>query len=260
MTEKVVVLSGASGGIGLAAASRFKQASCRVFGLSRHEGGGCEWVKCDVTDESSVNEAVNEVIARAGHIDVLVNNAGWGISGSVEFTELEQAQRQLDVNFFGALRLPRAVLPHMRADKGGCVLFVSSIAAVASIPFQSMYSASKAAINQLALALANELRPFNIRVAAIMPGDIKTGFTAARAKNTKGEDVYLRQASAVRSMEKDEQGGMPPKSVAELLYRVSLKKHPKPLYAVGLQYKAVAVLIKLLPVRFANWVIGYLYS
>ena len=114
---------------------------------------------------------------RDSHIDVLINNAGFGISGAVEFTGTEEAQRQLDVNFFGMVRMNRQVLPVMRKQGYGRIVNLSSVAGAIPIPFQTYYSASKAAINSYTMALANEVKPFGIQVCCVQPGDIRTGFT-----------------------------------------------------------------------------------
>ena len=164
MPNKVAIITGASGGIGLATAALFAEKGYAVYGLSRkpYDSGPITHIPTDVTDASSVRAAVSTVIAGEGRIDVLVCNAGFGISGAIEFTEPSDAKRQFDVNFFGALHCIQAVLPQMRAQHSGCILCVSSVAAVLSIPFQSFYSAAKASINALCAALANEVRPYGI--------------------------------------------------------------------------------------------------
>ena len=144
MPNKVAIITGASGGIGLATAALFAEKGYAVYGLSRkpYDSGPVIHIPTDVTDASSVRAAVSTVIAGEGRIDVLVCNAGFGISGAIEFTEPSDAKRQFDVNFFGALHCIQAVLPQMRAQHSGCILCVSSVAAVLSIPFQSFYSAA----------------------------------------------------------------------------------------------------------------------
>ena len=153
---QVLVITGGSSGIGLATARLFAQKGWRVFELSRHERVQVEGVThldCDVTDEAQCLDAIDEVLWQEGQIDVLISNAGYGISGSVEFTDTGDAKAMFDVNFFGALNITKAVLPLMRDQRSGRILFTSSVAAPLSVPFQSMYSASKAALNDMALAL-----------------------------------------------------------------------------------------------------------
>ena len=212
-----------------------------------------------MTNEEQVKKAVELVADKEGRVDVLVSNAGYGISGAVEFTRTEDAKRQFDVNFFGALNVVKAVLPIMRSRKQGRIVFTSSVAAVLSIPYQSFYSASKSAINALALALRNEVAEFGITVTALMPGDVSTGFTAARDKSVAGEQVYTHMRKAVAAMEKDEQSGMSSEYLALQLYKAATKRNPKPLYTAGVQYRIFVVLEKLLPKRLSNWIVGLLY-
>lgn len=261
-TPKTIVLTGGSSGIGLATAQLFAAKGWKVFSLSRTEtpAEGVTHITCDVTGEQSVNDAIQQVLTCTDRIDVALSNAGYGISGPVEFTELADAKRQFDVNFFGAVTFVKAVLPQMRKQQGGTILFTSSVAAVLSVPYQSFYSASKAAINALALALANEVRPFGIRVSCLMPGDVATGFTAARNKSQSGESVYTRSQSAVSAMEKDEQAGMTPHKMAQMLWRMANKKNPAPFYIGGVLYRIFGFLDWLLPKRLVNWIEGRMYA
>ena len=232
-----------------------------MFELSRHGAShdGITHVNCDVVDPTSVRQAVAEVLRQTQTVDVLISNAGYGISGAVEFTAVDDAKRQMDVNFFGAINAVQAVLPHMRERREGRILFTSSVAAVLPVPYQAFYSASKAAINAMALALANEVREFNIRVGYLMPGDVATGFTAARDKSERGADVYANITKAVSAMEKDEQNGMRPEQMAELFYKMATRRNPSPYYVGGLAYKVFCLLNRLLPTRFVNWIEGIMY-
>ena len=149
----------------------------------------------------------------------------------------------------------------MRSQGGGRIVCMSSIAGILPIPFQLWYSVSKAAINAYVLALQNELRPFGITVCAVMPGDIASGFTDARVKSDAGDDVYAgRIERSVAVMEKDERGGMSPAAAGAFVAKMALKTRSKPLVALGLSYKAAAVLAKLLPRRLSNWIVGLIYA
>ena len=215
----------------------------------------------DVTDEAEVQAAVAQVLEETGRIDILVNCAGFGISGAVEFTELSEAKRQFDVNFFGMVNVNKAVIPVMREAGKGRIVNISSVAAPVPIPFQTYYSACKAAVNSYTMATANEIRPFGISMCAVQPGDIATGFTDARAKSVTGDDVYGGRISrSVAVMEKDERGGMKPSAAGAYVAKIALKKKVKPLYAIGLQYKAVCFLVKVLPCGLANRIIGMIYA
>ena len=172
------------------------------------------------------------------------------------------AKRQLDVNFFGFFNCVKQVLPYMRAQREGCIAAVSSVAGALAIPFQAFYSASKAAMNSLVLALANEVRPFGIRVLAVMPGDVKTGFTAAREKGEAEEfSPYAERLNrSVEGMERDEQNGMTPDYVAKRICRAVRRRHPRPFYTIGGKYRLFTFLAKILPAKLCNWVVGKLYA
>lgn len=261
--EKVILITGGSSGIGLETALRLQARGYRVYEISRKEAEhpGVIHIRGDVTSERSVREAVESVIRAEGHIDVLINNAGFGISGAVEFTDTEEAKKQFDVNFFGLVRMCRAVLPYMREAGQGRILNMSSVAAAIPIPFQTFYSASKAAINAYTLALGNEVRPCGISVCAVMPGDIQTGFTAAREKETAGDKAYGgRLSRSVARMEQDEIHGMAPEAVARFVARLAERRRVKPLYAVRTDYRFFVLLSKILPVRLLNWIVYQLYA
>ena len=259
--SKVALVTGGSSGIGKATAALLAKNGYRVYELSRTGGDGPDihHVTGDVTDPDSVKAAVSSVLEQEDHIDLLVNNAGFGISGPVEFTDPADAHAQLEVNFFGALNCVQAVLPGMRARRSGRIVNVSSVAAPIAIPYQAFYSAAKAAVNSLTLALRNEVRPFSIGVCAVQPGDVKTGFTAKRRKSLAGSDVYPSLAHAVEVMEHDEQNGMPPEAVAKVIYQVASAKRCRALYTVGAQYKLFTLIEKLLPATAVYALVGKIY-
>lgn len=260
--KRVCLLTGGSSGIGKATAELLARDGFTVYELSRggKDAKGIRHVTADVTDPEQVRAVVRSVLDAEGRIDLLVNNAGFGISGAVEFTDPRDAFAQLDVNFFGALHCVQAVLPAMRAQKSGHIVFVSSVAAPIAIPFQAFYSATKSAINSLVLALRNEVGPFGIRVCAVMPGDVKTGFTAARKKSVAGEEVYGKALEhAVAVMEHDEQNGMPPACVAKAIIRAANEERPRALRTVGAQYRIFVFLAKILPASWTNALVGMIY-
>lgn len=182
--NKVVIVTGGSSGIGRCTASALKENGCIVYEFSRRNipMEGVTHLSVDVTDEDAVNAAVQQVIQKETKIDAVVNCAGFGISGAVEFTSMEQAKAQFDVNFFGTVTVNKAVLPFLRHQGKGHIVNISSVAAVAHIPFQTFYSASKAAVSSYSYALANEVKPYGIHVTVVELGDICTGFTKARQK------------------------------------------------------------------------------
>ena len=260
---KIAIVTGASGGIGRETAAILRDKGCKVYDLSRSDNPqeGIAHIRCDVTDEASVKAAVSQVVEENGRVDILVSCAGMGISGAVEFTDPADSYRQMDVNLFGTDRIVRAVLPYMRRQRSGRLVMTSSVAGVTPIPFQTWYSASKAAIISYAMALQNEVRPYGIRVAVVMPGDIKTGFTSARKKSAEGNEEYAgRIERSVSKMEKDEQNGLSAAYAGRILANAALKKRPKPVRSTGFVYSLLCTLVKLLPTRFAQWVLYQLYA
>jgi len=260
---KVIVITGASSGIGLSISQFLSQKGHTVYGVSRtkvHEKN-IKSIQADVTDFEQLKSAYQEIFDLEGHIDVLINNAGMGISGAIEDTSSEDANYLFNVNFMGVFNSTKAVLPFMRESGGGEIINVSSVAARLSIPFQAFYSSSKAAINSFSEALANEVAPFNIQVCAMMPGDIKTGFTKNRKKNETDSPEYQGRVDlSVNVMENDERNGMDPESAAKVVARL-VRIRKMPLYkTIGLKYKLIVLLAKILPARLANTIVGSIYA
>ena len=261
--KKTAVITGASSGIGLATANMLSKLGYKVYDLSRNgkSHDNISHISCDITDTENVHTAISNIISLENKIDILINNAGFGISGAIEYTDLEYAKKQLEVNFWGTTNMVKEVLPHMRKAKSGKIINISSVAAVVPIPFQAYYSISKSAINTYTIALANEIKRFNIQVSSIMPGDTKTSFTASREKIPVGDDVYNGVISrSINRMEKDEQSGMTPEQIATFICKIVKKKKVKPLYTIGLKYKIVVFLINILPHKLSNALIAKFYA
>ena len=206
-----------------------------------------------------ISTAIEQVIDEQGVIDVLISNAGMGISGAVEFTTQKELHRIMDVNFFGAVNISQAVLPYMRKERSGSIIFVSSLMAVFAIPFQAFYSASKFAVNGYAMALRNEMAPFNVKVSCMLPGDVKTGFTGAREKNEKGTVEYPALLKAVKTMENDEQNGMKPEDIAKTIFKMAEASCPMAMYTTGFKYHLFLLLNKLVPQTLAYKIISFMY-
>lgn len=262
--KKVAVVTGGSSGIGAAASIALFKSGCKVYELSRHSRGKSPdigHISCDVTDISQVKAAISEVMDAEGQIDILINNAGFGISGAIEFTEPEAAKKQFEVNFFGMDNVCHAVLPIMRRQGSGRIVNISSVAAPIAIPFQAYYSASKAAISDYSLALMNEVRPYGVEVVTLLPGDIHTGFTAAREKSPAGDKEYGGRISrSVAVMEHDEETGMSAQSAGDLVAKYALKHHPAPVYTIGTSYKLFVFLQRFLSNRLLYYIVGKLYA
>lgn len=262
-TTKVAIVTGASSGIGRETALALAARGCTVYDFSRHDAAvpGLRHIDCDVTDEARFRAAVAEVAAAAGRVDILVNNAGFGISGAAEFTDNADARRLLEVDLFGVVNGCRAVLPLMRAQGRGRIVNLGSVAGPVPIPFQAWYSVSKAAVGAYTTAVANEVRPFGVSLCTVLPGDIRTGFTAAREKSHLGDDVYAgRIARSVAVMERDELHGMDPARVGAYIAALALRRRVKPEYAVGVKYKFLVILARLLPCALKNRIVWMLYA
>lgn len=261
--NKVCLITGGTSGIGLSTAKAMAEGGYVVYEISRRKDGNdiVHHFQGDITDEKTLEPVIHAIIEKEGHIDVLINNAGFGISGAVEFTETADAIRQFDVNFFGMVRMNKLILPIMRRQGYGRIINLSSVAGAIPIPFQTYYSASKAAINSYTMALANEVKPFGIRVCCVQPGDIKTGFTDARKKSEKGDDIYRGKISkSVAGMERDEQTGMRPETAGKFIYKVATRRNPKPVYTIGVMYQTLCALAKILPYRVVNFIVKKLYA
>jgi len=267
--ERVCLVTGASSGIGRATALMLLERGCKVYGTSRNipEGevgfaDGIRMVKMDVTDENSIAAALSLIYAADGHIDLVVNNAGAGFSGPAEEMPLEDAIAQMDVNFFGMLRVCRAVLPHMRGSNGGRIINIGSFAGTLSIPFQVIYSASKAAIASFTQGVRMEVKPFGIELCCIAPGDTRTDFTVRRKnlEDLAGSPYALVYRKSIAKMEHDEINGVKPERVAAAIVRAASKRKMPVLRHVGPGYVTLALLNKLLPDNIVEFVLTLLYA
>lgn len=264
MTEPrlhTLLITGGSSGIGQETARLFASRGWRVYEMSRSgvDGEGVVHISADVTRPEDCRRAVREVLANVPTIDVVICNAGMGISGEAEFTSAEDMHHQMEVNFFGAVNVVQAVLPSMREQRGGRILMTSSLAAVFSIPFQAYYSASKAALNCFALALRNEVAPWGIQVACLMPGDVQTGFTAARQKSDIGQGIYPAMQRSVAVTERGETIGQGTERIARRFYRMAVCRHLSVFHYEGFRYRVLVILAKILPTTLVNWWVGKRY-
>lgn len=275
-----VLITGASSGIGKSIAEMLMKEGYRVYGTSRKppkdnniiypggnggqddQNGFIEMIQLDVTSEESVKKAVNYVLEKEGKIDILINNAGFGIAGSVEDTSHEEAYEQFDTNFFGVLRMCRNVIPIMRKNKNGLIVNISSVAGQISIPFQSMYSASKYALEAVSEAMRIELKPFGIKVVLIEPGDTRTGFTGNRriVSAANANPVYKdRFTKSLNTMIKDETNGPAPDVVARVVSSVIKKKNPPVRIAVGFKYKLIVFMKRFVPAKLLEYIVSKIY-
>lgn len=260
---KVVVITGASQGIGYDLASLLNDKGYKVYGLARSnfELKGVTSISVDVTNKEQVFKAINDISLIEGRIDVVVNNAGMGISGSVEYTNDENLRRMFDVNIFGLTYVIQASLPYLKVNKGSRIINIGSVAGELAIPFQAYYSATKAAVDALSQALANEVSPYGVYVTNVMPGDTKTNFTKNRVKNADLDTPYEKRVEkSISLMEQDEQNGMSVRSASKVIYKVIKKKRPPLKKTIGFKYKTFVFLKRILPTRLVNYVIGKIYA
>lgn len=259
--KKVVIITGASSGIGLETAMLFAKQNFIVYGISRGEYSNplFSHYSCDVTDFENMKKIFEEIFKKEGHIDIVINNAGMGISGAIEYLKPEDLDKIMNVNVKGVILTTSLAIPYLRLSRGR-IINTSSVAAVIPIPFQACYSATKSAIESFSFALANELKPQGIKITCVRPGDTKTGFTKNRIKTEVENEVYgKRITKSVKKMEKDETNGKSPLTVAKVMLKVAKKKNPPLAITVGFEYKCVSFLSKILSKRFINKIIYKMY-
>lgn len=221
-------------------------------------------LRMDVTDDASVQQGIDVILTREGRLDIVVNNAGIAMAGSVENTSVEEAREQLEVNFFGAFRICRAALPTMRRQRSGYLVNIGSIGGVIAIPYQALYSASKYALEGLTESLRIEVRPFGIKAVIIEPGDHNTALTQNRrsTKASMGDREYgCFSECALKRMSSDERNGPSPEGIARLLHRIVTSPNPRLRYTVGPPTQRAAVWLKrLLPYSAVEYGIRTYYG
>jgi NAD(P)-dependent dehydrogenase (short-subunit alcohol dehydrogenase family) len=248
-----VLITGASSGVGQSTARFLAESGYRVFGTSRHPVGaraipGMQMLILDVCSDDSVSACVKEVVNQVGRLDVLINNAAYELAGAVEEVSLEEAKSQFDTNFFGVVRMTRAVLPLMRQRKQGRIINISSFSGVSAIPFLGVYSASKAALEGYTDALRMEVRPFNIQVSVTEAGFLKTPMMDKRlvAATTIGDYDPWRQR-AFRRIRELEESAPGPDLVARTIREILASARPRFRYLIGPQARNTSRLRWLLP-------------
>lgn len=270
---RTVLVTGGSSGIGAAATRLLCSAGMTVYAASRSGKApeGCSFpmnmipLALDVNDESALSSAVERIVSEQGTLDAVVCSAGNGIAGPVEDTSSDEVRAQFETTFFGVVKTIQTCAPIFRKQGHGRVVTISSVAAVAPLPFQPFYSCAKAGILQLTKALAVEMRPYGVQCCCIMPGDVRTGFTKARrvAKKAESEDsaYHDRTIEALKQMEIDEQkNGMKPEVIGAAVVRQLERRKMSPECVPTFIYSLFVVLIRILPERLVLKVIGKMYS
>lgn len=266
--QKVVVITGASSGIGREMAGQMAKKGFTVYDLSRRDmpQENVHHIACDVTKRDTIKAAIERIKAETGRIDILVLCAGSGVAGALEHMTDEEIQFQFDVNAFGPIKVVQEALPLMRSqekndyNERGRIAFISSMGAVFSLPYQALYSGTKAAISNMAFALKNELHQFDIKVTCILPGDVKTGFTSARRKNMTGSDVYTHMQGAYDSMEGDEINGSPADKIAASIIKKITRRSLKLYYTPDWLSKVQYIAKRFVPTSLCTFVVKKMYK
>lgn len=239
LTGKVTLVTGASSGIGREIAQLFAQRGARVFGTARNPKSakpipGVEIIRLDVTDDASVSEAIQGIVRKAGPVEVLVNNAGYGLTGALEETTPQEARDQFETNFFGVLRVTNAVLAGMRQAGYGRIVNISSVVGFIPGPFMGMYTASKHAVEGYTETLDHEVRQFGVRAVLVQPFYTKSNISQnekTAQTNLTAYAVHRRRMHEV--VAKGVTQGDDPQLVAEAVWQAVTAKSPKLRYPVG---------------------------
>jgi NAD(P)-dependent dehydrogenase (short-subunit alcohol dehydrogenase family) len=257
----VVLVTGVSSGIGLAIASALAAKGFEVFGTSRNPSRtepipGVELVQLDVTSDASVTRAVATVIERAGRIDVLVNNAGFGVFGAAEESSITQAQQLFDTNLFGLVRLTREVLPYLRAQGSGRIINIGSVLGFLPAPYGALYAASKHAVEGYSESLDHETREFGVRVSVVEPGYTNTSFEANAADADSPIDSYATIRNHVqRVLTEAVHAGDDPAVVAQVVLEAATSRTPKLRYPAGPLARRLSLLKRFAPATLLDKVI-----
>ena len=260
--QKVVLITGASSGLGLATALHLSEKGFNVFGTSRDpkkykEKLPFDLLPLEITDRDSINKCVNEVINRSNKIDILINNAGRGITGPIEEINHDAVIDNFKTNCFGPVNICQAVLPHMRSQSSGLIVNITSIAGHTGLPFRGIYSASKSALSIITESLRIEVKKFGIDVCSVAPGDFATDIASRRyhspiIKNSP----YKKYFDNLNKMNSHVDNGNPPDQVAKLIEIIIRKRKISVHYQVGpFIQKLTKTLKKILPSRIFEYLI-----
>ena len=260
--SKTALVTGASSGIGEETARTLHKLGYTVYAAARRTDRleqltptGIHALTMDVTDDESMSSGIEKIIAETGRIDVLVNNAGYGSFGAIEDVSIDEARRQFEVNVFGLARLTQLVLPHMRAQRSGTIINISSIGGRFTTLLGGWYHASKHAVEALSDALRMETAPFGIDVAVIEPGLIRTewsGIAANHLEETAEGSAYASQIKAVANSMRSESTNKrqsPPSVIADTVEKIVTARKPRTRYVVGFAAKPLVTLRRILPDR-----------
>ena len=235
--KAIVLVTGATSGIGHATAALFAERGFNVIGTYRDEAtvpDNVEGVRLDVTDDASVGRVVGEILTRHGRVDIVINNAGYGLFGAVEETSIVEAQRQLDVNFWGAVRVTQQLLTSMRKRRQGRIINVSSMLGLMPIPFHAFYVASKHALEGYTESLALELAPYDVKAILIEPGYVNSRFFDNSVEAERLNPAYgAERTTVLDAMRERLRRGSSPSTIAKVIHEAATVASPAPRYTAG---------------------------
>lgn len=248
-SSKVVLITGASSGIGKSIGEFLADKNFKIYGTSRNPSGKdskIAMLALDVTNKETIDTAVNELLKKEGKIDILINNAGVGITGPIEETPDEEIRKAFETNFFGPVNVIKAVLPHMRSRKEGLIINVTSIAGYMGLPYRGIYSATKGALELITEAFRIELKDFNVKMTNIAPGDFATNIAAGRYHAPVLENSPYNKAyrTTLDVMNEHVDSGKDPQEMAKAVYKIIQKKEPKGHYKVGEPLQKFSIALK----------------
>ena len=244
--EKIIVITGATSGIGLDLKNLFEKNGDIVLSLSTRTSDSDKHYSVDVSQESQVKKAIDLIGKKYGHIDMLINNAGFGMSGITELIDTNEIQKLTEVNYYGTLYTIRSALKYM--SPGSRIVNISSAMALFPVPFRAIYGSIKSAVLTLTFSLRMELKPLGIDVVAICPGDIKTNFTKNRIKDFKTNERYgTRLQTATEKSDSREEKRIPCIVCANRIFNKITKRKTKPFYIIGGKYKFLYFLTRITP-------------
>ena len=248
--SKVVLITGGSSGIGKSIGEFLSQKGYTVYGTSRsperYPDSKIKLVALDVADVISVEKAIETVAIEAGQIDVVVNNAGAGITGPIEDIPNEEIKRNFETNLFGPINVIKAVLPQMRKQNSGLIINITSIAGYMGLPYRGIYSASKGALELITEAFRMEIKDFNIHMTNIAPGDFATNIAAGRfhAPVIKGSPYEEKYVQVLKAIDADVDSGDDPIMVSHMIYKVINTPNPRIHYKVGAFMQKFSIVLK----------------
>ena len=252
--KKVVLITGGSSGIGKAIGEYLFDKGYTVYGTSRNPDKIIDSVfpliTLDVRDVDSIKKAVRTILEKSDRIDVVINNAGVGITGPIEETPTFEIRNNFETNFFGPIEVMKAVLPQMRNQKSGLIINITSIAGYMGLPYRGIYSASKGALELITESMRMEVKDFGVKITNVAPGDFATNIAAGRfhAPIIKGSGYEIPYQNTLKMIDSHVDGGNSPTEMAEFIYKIIQNPNPKIHYKVGaLMQKFSIVLKRILP-------------